>query len=120
MQTDGARIFRQAMITAASPYHLHHFSVQSMGLAVEKAGLAVEQVRTITMSEWLLYQWIHVCFPKTWRNSFMHWKDKADLDKIWIKAMTLVHHLKINHLITACSINSALGITAFLYLLRSS
>jgi len=99
----GAHFFGRRWINWHAPYHLHHFSVQSMGFAAEKAGLAVEQVRTITMSEWLLYQWIHVVlFPKPGEPS-VFWaleRSKADLDKIWIKAMTLIHHLKINHLIT--------------------
>jgi len=99
----GAYLFGRRWINWHAPYHLHHFSVQSMKLAAEKAGLAVAQVRTITMSEWLLYQWIHVMlFPKPGELSSF-WspeKSKAALDRIWIKAMTLIHHSKINHLIT--------------------
>jgi len=99
----GAHLFGRRWINWHAPYHLHHFSVQSMGLAAEKAGLAVEQVRTITMSEWLLYQWIHlVLFPHTGKPSSFWSPDESRtaLQKIWIKAMTLVHSTKINHLIT--------------------
>ena len=117
----GARLFGRRWINWHAPYHLHHFSAQSMGLAAEKAGLAVEQVRTITMSEWLLYQWIHVVlFPKPGEPSAF-WaleKSKADLDKIWIKAMTLIHHLKINHLITRMFDQLGIGDNRLFFLIK--
>jgi 2-polyprenyl-3-methyl-5-hydroxy-6-metoxy-1,4-benzoquinol methylase len=61
----GARLFGRYWINWHAPYHLHHFSGKSMAMAAEQAGMALEQVRIITSSEWLFYQWIHlVTFPK--------------------------------------------------------
>lgn len=117
----GARLFGRRWINWHAPYHLHHFSVHSMGLAAEKAGLAVEQVRTITISEWLFYQWIHtVLFPDMGTPSAF-WspeKKRTILQKIWIKVMTLMHSTKINHLITRMFDQIGVGDNRLFFLIK--
>lgn len=56
----GARIFGKRWINWHTPYHLQFFSLRSMQLAAEQAGLVLEKVATITPSAWLCYQWIHL------------------------------------------------------------
>lgn len=54
-----ARIAGDRWIHWHAPYHLHLFSRASLVRAAELAGLALVELRTITNSEWLSYQWIH-------------------------------------------------------------
>ena len=54
-----ARVAGDRWIHWHAPYHLHLFSRTSLARAAEHAGLVVADLRTITNSEWLSYQWIH-------------------------------------------------------------
>jgi 2-polyprenyl-3-methyl-5-hydroxy-6-metoxy-1,4-benzoquinol methylase len=54
-----ARIAGDRWIHWHAPYHLHLFSRASLAQAAEHACLAIVEIRTITNSEWLSYQWIH-------------------------------------------------------------
>ena len=61
----GASVFGKRWINWHTPYHLQFFSSQSLRLAAEQAGLSLTRVETITSSDWLCYQWIHlVSYPK--------------------------------------------------------
>lgn len=60
----GAKLYGRRWINWHTPYHLHFFSQQSLQLAAENAGMSLEKVETITPSDWLCYQWIHLLnFP---------------------------------------------------------
>jgi 2-polyprenyl-3-methyl-5-hydroxy-6-metoxy-1,4-benzoquinol methylase len=116
----GAKIFGRIWINWHAPYHLHHFSTESMRIAAEKAGLKVVSFRTLTSSEWLLYQWIHVfTFPGLGEPS-PFWSPKAKagffMRFIW-KLLTLVHRTKINHFVTRFFDACAIG-DNYLYFLR--
>jgi SAM-dependent methyltransferase len=54
-----ARVAGDRWIHWHAPYHLHLFSRASLARAAELGGFAVIELRTITSSEWLSYQWIH-------------------------------------------------------------
>jgi SAM-dependent methyltransferase len=99
----GAKIFGRRWINWHAPYHLQHFSVASMRIAAEKASLHVDSFRTLTSSEWLLYQWIHLLtFPEIGRTS-QFWSPKAPKNlktKLVLKLLSLMHLTKINHAIT--------------------
>jgi len=72
----GAKIFGRRWINWHAPYHLQFFSRDSMRIAAEQAGFEVTQVKTITNSEWLFYQWIHlVTYPKLGEPSWF-WSPK--------------------------------------------
>ena len=61
----GAKIFGGRWINWHAPYHLQFFSIRSLELAAEKAGMIVERIETVTSSSWLCYQWIHLLnYPK--------------------------------------------------------
>lgn len=99
----GAKLFGRRWINWHAPYHLQHFSRKSVELAAAQAGLQVESVRTITSSEWLLYQWIHLlAFPKMGTAS-VFWSPQARRG-VWERAVFIlcraVHRTKINHLLT--------------------
>lgn len=56
----GARRYGRDWINWHVPYHLHQFSRCSLALAAKKAGLALRRLRTLTHSEWLHYQRLHL------------------------------------------------------------
>lgn len=66
----GARLYGRRWINWHIPYHLHFFSQQSLQLAAENAGMSLEKIETITPSDWLCYQWIHLLdFPHEGESS---------------------------------------------------
>lgn len=99
----GARVFGKRWINWHAPYHIQHFSLKSMKIAAEKAGLLLEKVKTITSSVWLHCQWLHLLtYPKEGEPSGF-WSPKGNLSlkqKIAIQLLSLVHKTKLNHLIT--------------------
>jgi SAM-dependent methyltransferase len=99
----GAKLFGRIWINWHAPYHLQHFSCDSMRIASEKAGMYIEKVSTLTSSEWLFYQWIHLLtFPEMGKPS-PFWSPKGIKDlktKLVFKFLHLMHLTKINHVIT--------------------
>lgn len=99
----GAKLFGRVWINWHAPYHLNHFSVESMSIAAEKAGLRIESFRTLTSSEWLLYQWIHVLTYPVMGEPSPFWSPKGTKNlktKIILKFLCLIHCTKINHIVT--------------------
>jgi 2-polyprenyl-3-methyl-5-hydroxy-6-metoxy-1,4-benzoquinol methylase len=99
----GARVFGRHWINWHAPYHLHLFSPRSMAIAARRAGLGLVQSRTVTSSEWLSYQWAHlVTFPKPGEPSAFWARTGATSRnrRVVLKAASLLHRLKINHLAT--------------------
>lgn len=99
----GARLFRRRWINWHAPYHLQHFSRRSMTIAAAQAGLAVERAMTITSSEWLCYQWIHLfTFPKMGEPS-LFWSPKGkgrEKAQTRLKMFARVHRTKVDHIVT--------------------
>jgi len=99
----GVRVFGRYWLNWHAPYHLHCFSAQSMTIAAQRAGLAVVRSRTITISEWLSYQWAHlITFPKPGDPS-PFWSGSGGYtlpERIALKAASLLHRSRINHLVT--------------------
>lgn len=99
----GAFLFKNLWINWHAPYHLQHFSVRSMKLAAESAGLKLVRARTLTSSEWLYYQWIHLFIYPYMGSPAAFWSDKGTcgiLGKIALKFFPLLRKLKISHIIT--------------------
>lgn len=99
----GAKIFSRKWINWHPPYHLQFFSKRSMRMAAEKAGFEVKNTLTITSSEWLYYQWIHlvlfpdICEPSVfWANN----RSRKLWEKIWLQVCHITHKTKLNHVIT--------------------
>jgi 2-polyprenyl-3-methyl-5-hydroxy-6-metoxy-1,4-benzoquinol methylase len=99
----GTKVFGKKWLNWHAPYHLQHFSVESMKIAAGMAGLTVEKYRTITSSEWLYYQWLHLLtYPRMGEPSAF-WSHSKGVTKSRILFMTLVgliHKTKINHIVT--------------------
>lgn len=99
----GAKVFGKRWINWHAPYHIQHFSLTSMQIAAEKAGLEIKDCRTITSSEWLHYQWIHLLtYPKIGiPSAFWSPNIKRGLKEIFIFGiMTVIHFTRINHITT--------------------
>jgi 2-polyprenyl-3-methyl-5-hydroxy-6-metoxy-1,4-benzoquinol methylase len=99
----GAKLFGRRWINWHVPYHIQHFSMNSMEIAAEQAGLFIEQVKTITSSEWLYYQWIHLFTIPEMGVPSVFWSPLAKRsfkDKIFLNIVAAIHFTKINHIIT--------------------
>ena len=99
-----ARLFGKRWINWHTPYHLQFFTRQSMQQAAEQAGLVVSDVKMVTSSEWLLYQWIHLLtYPRQGNPSWFWSPNKSGArvyQKVFVKLLSILHRTKINHLLT--------------------
>lgn len=99
----GIKVFGKKWINWHIPYHIHHFSQKSIEIAADKAGLYIENVRTVTSSEWLFYQWVHLFTTPIMGKPSVFWCQKVKRnirDKIIMYIITAIHFTKINHIIT--------------------
>jgi 2-polyprenyl-3-methyl-5-hydroxy-6-metoxy-1,4-benzoquinol methylase len=55
----GARLFGERWINWHAPYHLNLFTRASIRHLAKRTGLQVRWIRTLTASDWALYQWFH-------------------------------------------------------------
>lgn len=99
----GASLFGRKWINWHVPYHRHFFTPESLRALADRSGYDVLSCRTITSSEWLYYQWVHlVTFPRAGeRSSF--WSEgikKPAGQKSLTRLATKFHKLKLNHLLT--------------------
>jgi 2-polyprenyl-3-methyl-5-hydroxy-6-metoxy-1,4-benzoquinol methylase len=116
----GAKIFGRRWINWHAPYHLQHFSLRSMRICAEKAGLVIDNNRTITSSAWLHYQWSHLCTRPGMGKPSGFWSSRGKLstaEKLSLYALNWIHRTKINHLITRTFDSLGLG-DNFVFLLR--
>jgi SAM-dependent methyltransferase len=116
----GANLFGRLWINWHAPYHLQFFSRKSMEAAAELAGMVVERFRTVTSSEWLFYQWLHLLTRPPMGKPSAFWSPRATRGigvKLVFAVMLMVHYTKINHLITR--LFDALGVgDNYLFILR--
>lgn len=101
----GAAVFGRKWINWHTPYHLNLFSKDSIGFAAHKAGFAMEQIRTVTSSEWLYYQFAHlITFPPL-NTPSIFWSPGNNARWGW-KQITVrrffkvLHKAKLTHLVT--------------------
>lgn len=118
----GAKLFGTRWINWHAPYHLQYFSKESMRIAAEKSELYIESVKTLTSSEWLYYQWIHLfAFPDVGEPS-QFWSPKATRGlkvKLIQGILNLLHQTKINHVTTRLLDSLGRG-DNYLFFLRKS
>jgi len=99
----GAKVFANLWINWHAPYHLQFFSKKSMQIAAKKNGFHVIKTLTITSSEWLNYQWMHlITYPNLGKPSafWSNHKKPNVYEKILLIFFTLFHKSKINHFLT--------------------
>ena len=116
----GVKLFGKYWINWHAPYHLQFFTLRSMQLAAEEAGLILDKVDTVTPSAWLHFQWIHLMtypvngMPSSFWTGSGNW---SFMQKAILKILTLVHRCKINHFLTRLGDTFGLGDNR-LYFLR--
>lgn len=100
----GAWLFGKKWINWHVPYHLHHFSKKSLQLLADKTGFEILTLKTITSSEWLHYQWVHLVFYPKFGEKSLFWssslKKVSFFKKLIFKIFVIIHKMRINHLIT--------------------
>ncbi|PSL44951.1 2-polyprenyl-3-methyl-5-hydroxy-6-metoxy-1,4-benzoquinol methylase [Chitinophaga niastensis] len=99
----GVKVFGKKWAHWHIPYHLHLFSKKSMKKYAAEAGLVLEKAITLTNSEWLHYQWLHIAvYPKRGEVS-VFWTlnaERTTSQKIKMKILAGIHRLKVNYVIT--------------------
>jgi 2-polyprenyl-3-methyl-5-hydroxy-6-metoxy-1,4-benzoquinol methylase len=66
----GVRLYGRKWVNWHVPYHLQFYTHRSMDIAARQAGLSVVQCRTLAVSQWQLFQWLHaITFPKRGEKS---------------------------------------------------
>lgn len=99
----GANLFRRFWIHWHAPYHLHFFSKRSMRIASARAGLDYRCMGTITPSVWLRYQLIHLFTRPELQRVSPFWSGEGRYkftERVAIKAASMLHRSRINHLVT--------------------
>lgn len=108
----GARLFGRRWINWHAPYHLQQFSRASLALLARAAGLELRSLRTLTNSNWLLYQWLHLAaYPAPGRPSAV-WdpaRAGASIPRLPHRAAGFAHRLRLNHLATRAADAAGLG-----------
>ncbi|TWJ19292.1 class I SAM-dependent methyltransferase [Geobacter argillaceus] len=99
----GVQLFGRRWIHWHTPYHLQLFTKKSLEYAARSAGLTLKSHKSITCSEWLYYQWIHLFTAPEMGTTSPFWMPRSE--KKWqhrlaMKILKLMHRTKINHLIT--------------------
>lgn len=98
----GSKVFGKRWINWHAPYHLQFFSLNSMRLAAEQAGLTVQRTMTITPSAWLHYQWLHLLTYPSEGTPSIFWTPGGTwslMKRIGRKAFAVAHRCKVNHVI---------------------
>lgn len=101
----GAKIFGRRWINWHTPYHLQFFSRRSIRLAAKQTGMVVAEIRTITNSDWLLFQWIHLLmYPKLGESSYFWSPNKEGmtlLQRQGLRILMILHRrTRIDHVLT--------------------
>lgn len=103
----GARFFGRFWINWHTPYHLNFFSRKSVLAAAEQAGFKTVKLKTVTSSEWLYYQKLHLlAFPSKAGEPSIIWSHKRNAEELSAEAkerrekIVWWHRKKLNHLIT--------------------
>ena len=97
----GARVFGRRWIHWHAPYHLHGFTRGSLRIAAERAGLRIARLATITSSEWLSYQWIHlVTAPPPGTPSPFWAPARAPGRRGAIRSLRALHRTGVDHVVT--------------------
>src|SRR5262249_2098010 len=95
-----ARLFGRRWINWHTPYHIQFFTPTSIRRAADAAGLEVAQIDTITSSEWVSYQWIHLLtYPAAGSTSaFWTSRPRRARESLAIRSLRALHRLGIDQL----------------------
>lgn len=118
----GAAVFGKYWINWHAPYHLQLFTPESMQALAKQTGLRVTDVKTITPSEWLHSQWLHLLtYPDQGTPSIFwspggRWNYGRKAGRLMLR---IIHRLKLNHLATRVFDTFGLGDNKVYFLSKS-
>jgi hypothetical protein len=118
----GAKLFGRYWISWHTPYHLQLFSKKSLELAANKAGLVIESVKTITSTQWLYLQSVHLFTRPRMGIPSPFWAPnvkRTSIQQRTITLMTWINYTKIFDLITRLFDSLGIG-DNYLFFLRKS
>lgn len=99
----GAKVFGKKWVHWHAPYHLQFFSNHSMAITAEKTGFTVKFMATVTNSDWLLYQWLHMLFRPDAGTPSVFWSPNHELgswQKKCFQIINAVHAIKVDNVVT--------------------
>jgi 2-polyprenyl-3-methyl-5-hydroxy-6-metoxy-1,4-benzoquinol methylase len=100
----GAKFFGKKWLNWHVPYHQQFLSKHSLYLLAEKYGFLVEEIQTITRSEWIMYQILHLMnYPKPGDSSafWAPYATKRSFIKKWLqRSVVLSWYVGLPQLIT--------------------
>jgi 2-polyprenyl-3-methyl-5-hydroxy-6-metoxy-1,4-benzoquinol methylase len=111
----GAKLFGRRWINWHIPYHLQLFSKESIQLAADKTDFEIQTIKTVTTSEWLHYQWMSlISYPELGVKSIFWGGEARSVKKTSIRYIgfvffTILHKLRVNHVITRLFDSISLG-----------
>lgn len=118
----GAKFFGRLWINWHAPYHLQFFSAKSINIAAEEAGLNIVSYKTLTSSDWLLYQWMHLLTLPHMGEPSQFWSPKT-IRGLTYKFIQLIlnqiHRTKINHVLTRLFDALGVGDNYLFFLIKS-
>jgi 2-polyprenyl-3-methyl-5-hydroxy-6-metoxy-1,4-benzoquinol methylase len=99
----GRRVFGRRWIHWHIPYHLQHFTRSSMTMLARYAGLELQQVRTLTHSEWFYFQLMHLIEIPPCGASHAFWSGKpwgSERANVWARINAIMRRLRLPQLIS--------------------
>lgn len=100
----GAKLFGKRWINWHAPYHQQFLSKKSIELLAEQYNFKVQKIVTITRSEWIVYQILHLINYPQIGNASSFWapykKKPTTLKKVIQKAIVATKYLFLPQLIT--------------------
>jgi SAM-dependent methyltransferase len=96
----GVKIFGKYWINWHSPYHLNLFTKKSIKTALERSGFKNIEIKTVTSSEWIRYQWIHLLFYPKYGQASVFWCNEKFKWSLMRFLFNVLYRAKIYHIIT--------------------
>jgi 2-polyprenyl-3-methyl-5-hydroxy-6-metoxy-1,4-benzoquinol methylase len=99
----GRSAFGRRWINWHTPYHLNLFSKKSIKLMVEQAGFEIEKIISLTASDWLYYQLVHLALYPDYGTPSVYWSKERSWYtwELWIRrGIKILKLLKITHVVT--------------------
>lgn len=119
----GARACGRRWINWHVPYHLHHFTRQSMQLLARNAGLQVTRARTLTHSDWMYFQAVHVLSAPKCGESHPFWAGenwRTGLQRGAFRATSLARRLRVFQVATRFFDALGMGDSQLLFLSKAT
>jgi 2-polyprenyl-3-methyl-5-hydroxy-6-metoxy-1,4-benzoquinol methylase len=108
----GARVFGRRWIHWHAPYHIQFFNRKSMAKSAAQAGFVLEQIKTVTNSAWLDFQWGHIATyphqgqPSPYWSTTLH---RSVVQRVKLKLLRIADLCGVNMILTRLMDTLGLG-----------